>query len=576
MRHAFLSPLLLVACALTLHTACSKPPPTEKTQFEGALPAALEAHSQEFKREVIEVSPGIQVAIGFGIANVIQIDAPQGRIIVDTLETLEQAKAARVELEKYSAKPIAAIIYTHNHPDHVYGAAAFDDSGTTPIYAHAKTAGLMDELVSMIRPIMNRRSAHMYGTLLTGSAFGNVGIGPFVGMFDPGATLETRRPTVTFEERLEVTVAGEKLVLIHAPGETEDQIYVWLPDRKTLLSGDNYYKAFPNLYTVRGTSWRNPVRWYRSLDIIRGLEPEFLIPSHTRPLVGRENIRAIITDYRDAIQYVHDQTLRGMNAGKTPDELAASIRLPAHLEKSPYLQEFYGSVPWCVRAVYSGYLGWFDGRATTLRPLAPDARAQRMVTLAGGKAALQKQAADAAQSADWQWVLELTDVLLRVDPAAQDAKTLRIQALKALGEREGNPNARHWFYTEALELEQNIVATLVNNPTPKLVQAIPLRVLFESLVVNLHAEDTLELNQTANFVFPDAGETYSVTIRRGIAELRAEAAPAPDLTVTVSSVVWKEMLAGLRNRVAVLASGDLKAEPGLTAYAAFMRHFLPD
>lgn len=566
------APCLALISLLLLQIACAKPA-AGPAQFQANVPELLAKQSEELRQDLVKVTEGVYVAIGYGIANSIMIDAPEGRIIVDTMETVTQAQKVRAAFDQVSQKPIAAIIYTHNHPDHVYGAAAFDDSGKTPVYAHARTAALMDELVSIMRPSMNVRAAHMYGTLLEGPAFGNVGIGPFVGMFDASATLETRRPTVTFDERLSVTIAGQPLELIHAPGETEDQIYVWLPDRKVLLSGDNYYRSFPNLYTLRGTSWRDPVRWYSSLDKIRALEPEFLVPSHTRPLIGHDTIQQVITDYRDAIQYVHDQTIRGLNAGRTPDELAATIQLPAHLLASPYLTEFYGSVPWCVRAIYDGYVGWFDGNSTHLRPLPPLERAQHMQTLAGGMEGLQKQLAVAYAHDEWQWVLELTDIIRVLKPEDPEALRMRIRALKALGEKEINANARHWYYTEALELSQQRIATLTNNPTPALVHSIPTRTFFESLKVNLRAEDTLELLKVVQFHFPDTQEHFRVTLRRGILEVKAEDGVSADLDVTMNSDVWKEMLSGLRNPVAVMASGDIQATPGMVEFANFMRYF---
>lgn len=562
-----------VACFILLFSSACQKPTAQPSHIESTQPELLKQHSQEFKEDVLKVTEGVYVAIGFGIANSIMIETAEGRIIVDTMETLDQAKRVRERFDQISQKPIIAIIYTHNHPDHVYGAAAFDDNGSTPVYAHARTAALMDELVSTLRPRMNVRAAHMYGTLLSGDAFGNVGIGPFVGMFSPEAQLEARRPTVTYEDSLELTLGGESIKLIHAPGETEDQTYVWLANRKVLLCGDNYYRAFPNLYTLRGTSWRDPVKWYKSLDKIRELNPSFLVPSHTRPLEGQELIRQVITDYRDAIQFVHDQTLRGLNAGKTPDELAASLQLPPHLMRSPYLIEFYGSVPWCVRAIYSGYLGWFDGNSTHLRPLPPMEEAQHMQALAGGKDGLHAHLQKAVEAKEWQWVLRLTDILLRLDAQDEPARKSRIEALKALGALEFNANSRHWYYTEALELEQQSVATLVNRPTPRLVAQIPMSTFFEALKVNLRAEETLDVEMSAQFNFPDTQEHFHATIRRGILEVTPTEKAGADVVVTMDSHVWKETLSGLRSPVAAMASGEIHAEPGILAYGNFMRYF---
>jgi len=223
-------------------------------------------------------------------------------------------------------------------------------------------------------------------------------------------------PTDTFQGRASFSVGEEDFELIEAHGETHDMLIVWLPKQKVLLPGDNYYRcvvhlifsrlhvatllaanfefssllsafvpvphlishhhspllslslpthhrAFPNLYTIRGTTPR-PVRaWIQSLDTMRKLEPEYLVPSHTEPVFGRETVSKQLTDYRDGIQWVYVETIRGANEGKSMDELASSVGLPLHLRDNDALDELYGQIDWSVRAIYSGELGWFDGQA---------------------------------------------------------------------------------------------------------------------------------------------------------------------------------------------------------------------
>ena len=93
----------------------------------------------------------------------------------------------------------------------------------------------------------------------------------------------------------------------------------------------------------------------------------------------------MLTDYRDAVQFIHDKTVEGINKGLTPDELVEYVQLPERLANKDYLQPFYGHPDWGVRTVFNGYLGWFDGNATNLFPLPPKAEAERMAKLAGGK-----------------------------------------------------------------------------------------------------------------------------------------------------------------------------------------------
>merc|ERR1712126_217127 len=159
------------------------------------------------------------------------------------------------------------------------------------------------------------------------------------------------------------------MTLYHAPGETNDQIIAWLPKQRILFPADNIYKAFPNLYAIRGTPARDPLQWMKAVDLMRDLKPLILVPQHFLPAFGEECIMDILTCYRDAIQFTHDQTVRYMNEGYFPDQIAEIIDLPPHLKHHPWLQETYGTLEWSIKGVFANYMGWFSGRAYDLNPL---------------------------------------------------------------------------------------------------------------------------------------------------------------------------------------------------------------
>ena len=185
------------------------------------------------------------------------------------------------------------------------------------------------------------------------------------------------------------------MTLMHIPGETADHLGVWLPHLRVFLSGDDIYKAFPNLYAIRGTPARDNTNWVTSLDKILALEPSIVVPSHSRPIVGEKRVKDTLTIYRDAIQYVHDQTVYMMNKGMHPEDIAQTLRLPPHMRDHPYLRPVYGTVEWSSKGVFSHYMGWFSGDVTELNPLSRDETAVRMVELAGGVQETLKQAQEA-------------------------------------------------------------------------------------------------------------------------------------------------------------------------------------
>lgn len=562
---------VLIAIMVTLLSACAITKPPEVMDL-GAQPD-LARHSEEFRKEIITVTDGVYVAVGYGLANAILIEGDDGVIIVDTLESVEAARPVKEAFNRITSKPVKAIIYTHNHADHIFGATVFAGDDNPDVYSHETTLYYIDRILSIIRPTIYRRSMRQFGTLLPEGGLINAGIGPRL-VYDMTKTTGLIRPNKTFSgERLDLEIAGVKLDLFLAPGETNDQIFVWLPEKKTLLCADNYYKSFPNLYAIRGTAYRDVNLWVKSIDKMRALRPEYLVPGHTRPVTGADRIYETLTNYRDAIQFVHDQTIRHMNLGFTPDEIVERVKLPPHLAKLPYLHEYYGTVPWSVRAVYNGYIGWFDGNPTELFPLSPLERAERFAKIAGGKESILKEAEKAVSDGEYQWALELTDYLLVLEPENQMARNCKAQALRTLGERQIAATARNYYLTRALELEGTLFIGEQEIRDRDLVHSIPLTAIFNSMAVNLNAEKSADVERVVGFRFPDTGDVFTVHVRRGVAEIQPRLPENPDNTVTVNSLVWKEIVAGMRNPALALVKGDVSIEGGTFELVKFLALF---
>lgn len=410
----------------------------------------LRAHSEEFRREVIKVADGVWVAVGFSNANSVLIEGDGGSIVVDTTSHVEDAKQVRAEFAKLSTTPVRAIIYTHSHPDHTGGASVFAGSDGPEIIAHRL---FVDRVLDVGRA--GRDGGDQFGSTLPDAVYINAGTGMEFGR-RPAPT-GYLPPTRTFsEDRLDLTIAGVRLRLIHTPGETRENMAVWLPDRRVLLPGDDFYKAFPTLYAIRGARLRPIDQWIMSLGLMIDLGAEYLVPGHTRPVLGSANVRAALTSYRDGIKSVVDQTLDGMKKGERPDELVQHVMLPPALADSPYLQEFYGTVAWSVRAIYSEYAGWFDGNPTKLFPLPEKDRAARTIELAGGRQQMLSQARQALAAKDFQWAAELADYVLAVDGGHVEAKRLKANALTELGERQVSAIARNYYLSAAQYLLRDL------------------------------------------------------------------------------------------------------------------------
>lgn len=414
----------------------------------------LKEHSKEFRQEVIQVTKNIYVAVGFGASNSAMIIGGTGLIIVDTSQSVTAAQAIWKEFRKITNKPVKAIIYTHSHRDHISGAKVFAQDLAPDIYARDNFA---NELIggSKIAPILGKRTRRQFGIGLPKQQVINLGIGREMWIDGLGAGYIPATVKVS-QGRYKVTIAGVDIEMVTAPGETHDQMYVWLPEQRVIFPGDNFYKAFPNLYPIRGSSYRDVNLWAISLDKMLAEKPQYIVPSHTRPVIGELNASKALEDYSKAIRFIYDETIVGMNKGLTPNELVEIVTLPENLSASPYLQEFYGMVPWAVKSIFTGYLGWFDGNPTNLLPFSDTQLAERIVKMAGGEQKVLNQLEYAIKVGDSQWGLRLSDYLLSMPYQTNKVMKLRVVALRQIARQQTNATARNYYLSVASELEMSL------------------------------------------------------------------------------------------------------------------------
>ena len=553
----------IISCAIK-----SKPVPVASTSEV----KTLTDHQNLFSKRVINVTENVYSDVGYALANCIMIKVDGGKVIVDTTEGIGAAGRIREEFDKIAPGPVLAVIYTHTHPDHILGAKVFHDSGA-PVWATDSSIKALNNQFASLSTILRKRGAKQYGETLSDDERISNGIGPFLKL-DKGPIPPIIYPTKTFTGKVRLEIGKTVFELHQAPGETEDQLFVWLPDSEVLLSGDNIYPSFPNLYSTRGVPPR-PVRsWIESLDKMRALKPKHLVPSHTKPLSGRDEIYNVLTAYRDAIEFVHDSVIRMTNEGKSPDDMAREIVLPSHLGNHPYLKEFYGKVSWSVRGIYDGYLGWFDGNPTSLNRLHPKERAKRILPLMGGPEKVLTACREALENQDYQWAAELCDILLNVDPDDKKAKAIKAKALRALGLKSINTNERCYLISSAYQLEgkyKDPPSVQINSET---VNDLPVEVLIRTFPERLNYGKTADVTTSISFEFSDTGKSYTFLIRRGIGEVVSPQIEKPDLKLITTEKDFKALLVGDLSSIKALARGRVKVKGGLAKLAAFKSYLI--
>ena len=539
---------------------------------------SLARQNAKFEPSIRTVAGRYHVAYGFSPSNCTLVEGDDGCVLVDTLPTVEFAEPVAEGFRRITDKPIRAVIYTHVHPDHISGVRAFVSeeqvrSGAVEIVALDELTDHLARDSGFLAPVLARRAMYTFGFQLPRDETGNIGSG--LGPPNIPGRRSFIAPTRTFAGQEDIEIAGIRLSLIHLPSETDDQVVVWSADDRVLLSADVIQgETFPNIYALRGTGFRNPMVWVRAIDRLRGLQPETMIPHHGRPVSGADAVAGVLTAYRDAIQHLHDQTVRWINKGAAPDELAERVAMPAHLADHEWLGEFYGSYKHSAPAIYAGYVGWFDGDPARLDPPPRQERAARYIALMGGRDALLREAGGALDGGDAQWAAELTGWLVAADTGDGEARGLRADALRRWGLAQANTNWRNWALTAALELEGRLKPPRgLPFGHPDTVRTFPMARMIEGMTVRLRAEAALDTHLTVAFETTDTGEACALEVRRGVCQFHDDPPESADIRLRFSRAFLESTVTGGAGYAAGVAAGDVAAAGDTAALDGFFALF---
>lgn len=360
-----------------------------------------------------------------GLSNAYLVVTGDGRVVVNTGMGFEAPTHKRL-FDAVDRGPVRYILLTQSHVDHVGGVDLFREPGTE-VVAQANSRACQED-DARIHPFRVAHSAPFFPTA--------------VGAAERNRHVQARpEPTRTFVERDAFDLGAVRFELVATPGgETTDSMCVWLPDERIAFVGNVFsalFGHFPNLVTLRGDRYRFALPFIESLERVVALEPELLLTGHFAPIRGAELIRRELLRVRDAVRFVHDATVRGMNQGRTVEELMRDVRLPPELE----VGEGYGCVAWSVRAIWEGYAGWFHQRSTTeLYPVPASDVYGDVVELAGGAAAVAERARVRLARGDAVAAIHLSEMALAADPGSRPGLEAYLAAHERLLAERGGRN----------------------------------------------------------------------------------------------------------------------------------------
>ena len=519
---------------------------------------------------LFKVTDGIYQVRGFDIANMTIIEGKSGWIVVDPLTARESATAALAFARKHLGdKPVTAIAFTHSHIDHFGGAL-----GVMPATEAAQRkipviapAGFMEEATSenvMVGTAMGRRSHYQFGKNLERSPKGLVdgGLGKNVAY----GSFAILAPTVLITQPTqEMTIDGVRFVFHNVPGaEAPAEMTFSIPEKKAYGGAENLAQTMHNLLPVRGAKVRDALRWSEYMDqaLAQTVDAEVYFGQHNWPIWGQARIAEFITKHRDVYKYMHDQTVRLINAGYTPREIADTVKLPQSLQSYFGARGYYGDVRHNVKAIYQFYLGAYDGNPANLDLLPPRESARHYLELIGGA----DKAATAAQAAfdkgEYRWAAELLNHVVFGQPDHAGAKALLARTYDQMGYMAEAATWRNSYLTAAAELRNGPPGKGVNRADfIEVLAQTPTERFLEAMAAGLDGPAAEGKDLKINLVLSDTGESFVLWIENAVLHFK-KAAPASDANATLklTKPIFIKMMAGTAGAKDTLLSDDLTVD----------------
>jgi alkyl sulfatase BDS1-like metallo-beta-lactamase superfamily hydrolase len=401
--------------------------------FTGAEPVTSEK-LYAYNGQLVEVAPDTAFVAAF--SNVAALLTDTGLVLADTSSWFA-APAVHTALRAWRDERLDTAVFTHGHVDHCFGVDLYEadaaERGWAPprVVAHEAITDRFARYVETAgyNGVINQRQFQL-----------------------PRPTFPTnfRYPDETFRARLDLHVGGETIECHHARGETDDHVWLWIPARSVLCTGDLFIWASPNCGNPQKVQ-RYAIEWAHALRAMAELDAEILLPGHGLPILGNERIRTALGESAALLEHLHTETIRMMNEGATLDDILQTVRAPAALLDRPYLGPIYDEPEFVIRNVWRLFGGWYDGDPSHLKPAPAAAFATEIATLAGGAAALARRALALAGAGDLRLAAQIVELAAGAAPEDATVHAARAAVYEQRVAEEASVMARGVFAWAASE-----------------------------------------------------------------------------------------------------------------------------
>lgn len=459
---------------------------------------------------------------GFDLSNMTVIEGDRGLIIIDPLVSQETAAASLALYRAHRGdRPVVAVIYSHSHVDHYGGVKGVTSeaavrAGDVAIIAPDRFMEEVTQENVLVGGPMVRRAQFQFGATLFKGPRGQVDAG--LGKVTSRGTVTLIAPTRVIREPVEQhRIDGIDILFQLTPDtEAKAEMHMFFPGLKALNLAENATHNLHNIYPLRGAQVRDANVWAKYLDAaLLEYAPgsEVVFAQHHWPVWGGSRVQDFLAKQRDAYKYLHDQTLRLLNHGLKPGEIAEQLAMPRDLASTWHVRGYYGTVSHNARSVYNRYVGWYDANPANLNPLPPVPRARKLVEYMGGAApALEKARAD-FEAGEYRWVADIASAVLFAEPDNREARELCADALEQMGYQAESATWRNAYLQGAWELRHGLPDVTARAPlSPDLVGALSVPMFFDYLAVRLNGPKADGRRLVLNWSFEDLGERYCLNL----------------------------------------------------------------
>lgn len=530
------------------------------------------------KHGLFKVAERIYQVRGFDVSTVSFIDAGSGWIVVDPLTSVEAARAAlELLFEHAGEKPVIAVVYSHSHVDHYGGVggvtnAADAASGKVQIIA---PEGFLEHAVSeniIAGPAMSRRARFQFGLTLKSGPEGELtsGLGPKPSLGSLSLIAPNRLVTRTGQE---ITAGDVTMVFQLTPGtEAPAEMNFYLPQFRAVFMAENANLTMHNLLPARGALVRDAKAWADYLtESIRLFadKSDVMFAAHGIPRFGCNEIAGFLVSHRNAYKYLHDQTVRLMNAGFTAPEIAEVLKLPDVLAKQWFNRGYYGTMSHNSKAVYQRYLGWYDANPANLNPLPPEPIAKRYVEAMGGATAVIALAEKAITGGEPRWAATLLNHVVFTDETNQAAREMLATVYTSMGQESEAGTWRNIYLTGAQELRSGVAKLPPASMSLDVLAATTTSMLLDFAAVRVDPEKAQKRSFRLNVELIDRNERHLLTVGQGVLVHEAEVAdPSAEATVRLARPELLLTLLAGAPAAPRIAEGAIKITGDATLYEA--------